>query len=304
MAHRAVFMDRDRTLILDPGYISDPSAVKLLPGVELAIKSLQQAGYKIVVVTNQSGVARGLITEEALQMIHAELRRQLSDKGVHLDGIYYCPYHPAGTVEKYAKESQLRKPQPGMLLKAASEMGIDLVSSWMVGDSARDVEAGQRAGCRTIRVRLSNQHLPAGANSDDEGVQADHVVRNLVDAAKVILRQGPRETPPPKAQVQGKPQAPSETHPSEDTLVETIDDSKVRQEILQCVRQIVAERQSEEFSFTRVLAGVVQMLGLLALGLTFLRMLSDEIPAASLWALIALVLQVMALTFFMMQRQR
>ncbi|MDP7288001.1 MAG: HAD family hydrolase, partial [Phycisphaerae bacterium] len=154
---KAVFIDRDNTIIDDPGYISDPAAVKLLPGVELAIKSLAQTGFKNIVCTNQSGIARGMLTEEGLDSIHAELRRQLGDKGAHLDAIYYCPFHPQGTVEKYACESDLRKPKPGMLLKAAADLDLDLSECWMVGDSARDIEAGQRAGCRTIRVRTAGE---------------------------------------------------------------------------------------------------------------------------------------------------
>ncbi len=187
MANKAVFVDRDNTLIEDPGYISDPSLVRLLPGVELAIKSLSQQGFKVVVVTNQSGVARGLLTEEALGQIHQELRRQLGDHGANLDGIYFCPFHPEGTVEKYTCDSELRKPKPGMLLAAAKDLDIDLAASWMVGDSPRDIEAGQRAGCRTIRVRT--QHDPASGEKSDEDSQADYIVRNLVDAAKVIIRE-------------------------------------------------------------------------------------------------------------------
>ena len=298
MANQAVFVDRDKTLMEDPGYISDPTAVKLLPGVELAIKSLHQAGYKIVVVTNQSGIPRGLLSEEALEEIHAELRRQLGDKGVHLDAIYYCPYHPEGTVEQYAKESELRKPKPGMLLEAAEDMDIDLTSSWMIGDSARDVEAGQRAGCRTIRVRVRppHTHQPASGVDQDENAQADYTVRNLVDAARIILREGPRDV--------AQPVARTAKARREADQIEIMDDSKVRQEILRHVRQLVAQRRADEFSFTKLLAGIVQMLALLALMLTFWRMLQDEIPAATLWALIAVMLQVMTLTFFIMQRQR
>jgi D-glycero-D-manno-heptose 1,7-bisphosphate phosphatase len=185
MANRAVFLDRDQTIIEDPGYISDPAAVKLLPGVDLAIKSLRQGGYLTVVVTNQSGIARGLLTEEALEKIHGEMRRQLAAGGAHLDAVYYCPFHPEGTVEPYAVDSDLRKPSPGMLLKAAGDLDIDLSASWMVGDGARDIEAGQRAGCRTIRVRAA---APAvSAEAEDENVQSDFTVRNLLEAAKLIL---------------------------------------------------------------------------------------------------------------------
>lgn len=188
MASKAVFLDRDRTIIEDPGYISAPGLVKLLPGADLAVRSLREAGYTTIVVTNQSGIARGLLTVEMLEKIHAELRRQLAAGGAHIDAIYYCPFHPEGTVEGLAVDSELRKPRPGMLLKAAKEYDIDLAASWMVGDSGRDVEAGQRAGCRTIRLRSSDGSLAIG-DTPDEDVQADFTVRNLLEASRVILRE-------------------------------------------------------------------------------------------------------------------
>lgn len=199
MAKRAVFLDRDNTIIDDPGYLSDPNAVKLLPGVELAIKSFAQAGFTVVVVTNQSAVARGMITEEMLDEIHDEMRRQLTGKGARIDGIYYCPYHPEGSVEAYAKDSELRKPRPGMLLKAAKEMNIDLAASWMIGDSPRDVEAGKRAGCKTIRIRLPKGKANGQPETPDN---ADFYVRNLVDAARVVMREikNPTVAPPSSAQ--------------------------------------------------------------------------------------------------------
>ncbi|MHC4561419.1 MAG: D-glycero-alpha-D-manno-heptose-1,7-bisphosphate 7-phosphatase [Planctomycetota bacterium] len=184
MPNKAVFVDRDNTLIEDPGYLADPDAVRLLPGVEVAIKSFMDAGYFIVVVTNQSGVARGLLTEGALRTIHQNMVDLLARKGARIDEIYYCPYHAEGTVAEYAVDSDLRKPNPGMLLQAAEDMDIDLEASWMIGDSARDVEAGQRAGCRTIRVRPPHED---DANDDlEEDFQADYTVRNLVEAARVI----------------------------------------------------------------------------------------------------------------------
>ncbi len=191
MANKAVFLDRDHTIIDDPGYLSDPDQVKLLPGVELALKSLRQAGYLLVVVTNQSGVARGMFTEQTLKTIHAELQRRLEEKGARLDAIYYCPFHPEAQVEKYAKDSELRKPKPGMLLKAAEDLDIDLSASWMVGDSPRDVEAGQRAGTRTVRIRHPGEQLPRDQVGDV--AQPDYTVRNLVDAARVIIREGGRQ---------------------------------------------------------------------------------------------------------------
>ncbi|MFP4105835.1 MAG: HAD-IIIA family hydrolase [Phycisphaerae bacterium] len=191
MVKKAVFLDRDDTILKDPGYLSDPERVELLPGVALAIKSLRQAGFMVVVVTNQSGIARGMLTEETLRQIHEEMRRRLDSKGAHIDAIYYCPYHPDGSVIKYARNSDLRKPRPGMILQAARELNIDLKQSWMVGDGARDVEAGQRAGCRTIRIRHEEHHRPG--EPEQETVQADFNAQNLVEAARIISREGSTE---------------------------------------------------------------------------------------------------------------
>ena len=130
MPQKAVFIDRDNTLLDDPGYLTDPAGLKLLPGVELALKSLSQAGFKLIVVTNQSGIARGMMTIEQLQVIHETMRQMLADKGAHIDAIYYCPFHPDGTVAEFAVESDLRKPKPGMLLKASEQWQLDLASCW------------------------------------------------------------------------------------------------------------------------------------------------------------------------------
>jgi len=232
MPNRAVFLDRDHTIIEDPGYISDPAGVKLLPGADLAIKALRQAGYLAVVVTNQSAVARGLVTEETLEKIHGEMRRQLAAGGAHLDALYYCPFHPEGTVEPYAKDSDLRKPQPGMLLKAASDLDIDLAASWIVGDSPRDVEAGQRAGCRTIRVRVPEP--PLGAEPEDENVQPDFTVRNLLEAAKLILQAPARAHPRPAALAPSAGAAAPSAAPGEAGLT----DREILLEVLREVREL------------------------------------------------------------------
>ena len=327
MAGKAVFLDRDNTVIEDPGYISDPKVVKLLPGVELAIKSLSQCGYKLVVVTNQSGIARGLLTEQTLEKIHAELRRQLSERGAHLDAIYYCPFHPEGTIEEYAKESDLRKPQPGMLQLGAKELDIDLSQSWMVGDSARDIEAGQRAGCKTIRVRSRADHHATPGLENDEDVQADYTVRNLVDAARVILRAPRQAAAPaagraatPSAQV-GQGAAPSAKPPmpplagrqplaadvaadvpgdigAAQPADEELDQHQIRAEILRHVRQIARQEQTEEFSFIKLAAGIAQVFALMGLGMVVVKMLGDNNQEASLWAQVTIILQLMSLTLF------
>jgi D-glycero-D-manno-heptose 1,7-bisphosphate phosphatase len=313
MAGKAVFLDRDNTVIQDPGYLSDARGVKLLPGVELAMKSLVQAGYKLVIVTNQSGIARGLLTEEALEKIHAEMRRQLAEHGAHYDALYYCPYHPEGTVEQYARDSDLRKPQPGMLRKAARELDLDLSESWMVGDSARDIEAGQRAGCKTVRVRTRpGRHAPPG----DEDVQADYTVRNLVDAARVILRSPHQEAQARRAAGEG-PDAGAEAakviaekQPVASEVGEGArlaqagevgpdDDAAVRREILRHVRQLARADQVEEFSLIKLVAAMVQVLALLTLGVAFIEMILDDVEHATLWVLMAIALQTMSLTLFL-----
>lgn len=312
MPNRAVFLDRDHTLMDDPGYVADPAAVRLLPGTELAIKSLVQAGFKTVVVTNQSGVARGLITEEALSRVHEELRRQLADKGAALDAIYYCPYHPEGTVEGYAIDSDLRKPKPGMLLQAAEEMDINLLESWMVGDSARDIEAGQRAGCRTVRIHT--HALPTPGEEQDEDVQADFTARNLVDAARIILRETGLLGSHPGAAVGGPvpsapaalPHAPPQPAPAPAGAdeAESLSDRQIRLEVLRYVRQLARAEGHEEFSLAKLIGGIVQVLAVLALVVALWRMTAEASQQAQLWATLAAAMQLMALTLFTMHRGR
>ena len=134
MSHPAIFLDRDDTLIEDPGYINNPGQVHLLPHAAETLIELRRLGYRLVVVTNQSAVARGIVTEEGLAEIHDRLIELLHREGAGVDAIYYCPYHPNGIVPEYRRDSDLRKPNPGMLLLAADEMDLDLERSWMLGN--------------------------------------------------------------------------------------------------------------------------------------------------------------------------
>jgi len=179
MSDKAIFLDRDDTLIEDPGYINSPEQVKLLDGVAEALIELKGLGYKLVVVTNQSAVARGIVTEKVLGEIHKRLEQLLAEKNAFLDRIYYCPYHPDGAVKKYRKESDFRKPNPGMLLKAAEDMDIDLGQSWCVGNSISDMKAGLRAGCKTILLDLPShqqQLEPGQPRPDYKAVNIKEVV--------------------------------------------------------------------------------------------------------------------------------
>lgn len=182
MGFKAVFLDRDDTIVDDPGYISHPDQVKLLSGAAQALRNMRKLGYKLIVVSNQSAVARGMITEKDLTEIHRRLKRLLADQDVYLDGIYYCPYHPEGVVAEYSKESEFRKPNPGMLLQAAQEMDIDLESSWMIGDSYRDVEAGKKVGCTTILI--NSPAKPKHKKSSDPN--PDFVAVNIKESANII----------------------------------------------------------------------------------------------------------------------
>jgi D,D-heptose 1,7-bisphosphate phosphatase len=159
----AVFLDRDGTLIEHVHYLSDPVHVRLLPGAAEALTRLRRAGYLSVLVTNQSAIGRGMITEARLHEIHVEMNRQLAERGTALDGIYFCPDAPSGDDRTVIENSQ-RKPGPGMLLQAATELGLELADSWMVGDLISDVLAGVNAGCRSILV-ASGQTVVSGAEA-------------------------------------------------------------------------------------------------------------------------------------------
>ena len=163
---RAVFLDRDGVLTRERSYVKSPAEVELLPGTAEGLAALRRAGWVTVVVTNQSGVGRGLFSEAMLGEIHAALARKLAaeDPDARWDALKYCPHHPTEALPPYRMDCACRKPKPGMLLEAARELGIDLASSWMVGDAERDVLAGKAAGCRTAALPWEGGAPPAGAD--------------------------------------------------------------------------------------------------------------------------------------------
>ena len=140
---RAVFLDRDGTLIDDVGYIADAEEVRLVPGAAEALRALREAGFRLVVVSNQSGLGRGLVTQEQADAVHERFVRELESAGAGIDAAYYCPHAPQD-------DCDCRKPKPGMLLDAARDLGLDLERSFMVGNSEVDVGAGEAAGTRSI----------------------------------------------------------------------------------------------------------------------------------------------------------
>lgn len=161
MKYPALFLDRDGTLVHPAHYPSRPEQLRLYDGIGAELCLIQRMGLRLVVITNQSGIARGYFTEADLQRMHEHLVAELAKQDVHLDGIYHCPHHVNGVIPKLAVRCYCRKPQPGMLLEAAADLDLDLEHSWFVGDILDDVEAGNRAGCRTILVDLGTEQAPA-----------------------------------------------------------------------------------------------------------------------------------------------
>ena len=183
----AVLVDRDGTLIEDRGYVDRIDRMDIYPYAIEALRVLQRAGFKIVVVTNQAGVARGMFTEAFVHEAHAWLREQFEAGGVRFDGIYYCPHHTEGSVDTYRVACECRKPQPGMALQAAKDLDLDLSRSFVVGDRWLDVALANRAGARGILVRTG--YGAAEETKPADGVVAAAVVDHVHAAATWILRQ-------------------------------------------------------------------------------------------------------------------
>ena len=184
---RAVLLDKDGTIVEDIPYNVDPTRLKLAEGAGRALRQLQRAGFKLIVVTNQSGIARGLITEQDVRVVERALRAALRREGVELEDFYFCPHHPNGVVPDYSVACDCRKPRPGMLERAARDHGIALEHSWMVGDILDDVEAGRRAGCRTVLVGGGNETVWRLTPMRAPHVQAT----DLAEAARAILTGAP-----------------------------------------------------------------------------------------------------------------
>jgi D-glycero-D-manno-heptose 1,7-bisphosphate phosphatase len=189
---RAVFLDKDGTLVENVPYNVAPERVRLVPGAAAALRLLHARGYDLVVVSNQPGVAFGYFAEGALRTIEHELRAQLAIAGVPLAAFCWCPHHPRGIVAAYTRRCACRKPAPGLLLAAARAWQLDLTGSWMIGDILDDIEAGQRAGCRTVLIDNG------GETQWRRGLkrEPDMVADDLYEAALAITGRRPAAQPP------------------------------------------------------------------------------------------------------------
>ncbi|MGD0462303.1 MAG: HAD family hydrolase [Tepidisphaeraceae bacterium] len=284
MKKPAIFFDRDNTLIASDGYLGDPAAVRLIPGASDAVARARDLGFAVVTFSNQSGVARGEFGEDAVVAVNEKMAQLLLQENprAKIDRNEFCPFHPDATIEKYRKDSELRKPKPGMILAAAGALDLDLPASWIIGDAPRDIEAGYAAGCRTILV--SNPALsPSPATLQPSSVDPDETVSSLAEAMDVIA--AAEDDDPPA----------SDPGPNE----ELARIEHLLQQILDQVR-----RNSEhpaDFSLGKMLAGVTQILAIaLAVGSYFYKPVGEPLMPI----LVAIFLQALTISLLVMGREK
>jgi len=187
----AVFLDRDGTLTIERGYISDPGVLELIRGAGEAVRTLNDAGILAVIVSNQSGVARGYMSESDMAVVHQRLVELLGGCGARLDGAYYCPNHPEGKILRYTRDWSCRKPETGMIDLAVRELGIDLGRSYFVGDHSTDIEVAKRKGIPGIMVRTGHGEREIEETAT-KAVPAAYVASDVGDAVRWILRERKR----------------------------------------------------------------------------------------------------------------
>jgi D-glycero-D-manno-heptose 1,7-bisphosphate phosphatase len=327
MARPAIFFDRDNTLIASDEYLGDPAQVKLIAGAADAVARAQELGFARVIFSNQSGVARGMFPESAVHAVNARLDEMLraANPKATIDRHEFCPFHPDGSIEAYRQESPLRKPAPGMILRAAEALGLDLARSWVIGDAPRDIEAGHAAGCRTIL--FCDPNLPASpAARSDSAISPDYRVSTLKEAMEKIEEATPNATTAPASSeppISPDPAGaatplvstltiptlagsiPPATAPAEvevKTKSATDKLESIASEILRELRRQAQRDLDEEFSISKLLAGIVQMVVVLTLFLAFWYRGNPPLVLSTL--VFALTLQTMTIALLIMGRQK
>jgi D,D-heptose 1,7-bisphosphate phosphatase len=186
----AIFLDRDGTINEEVGYLDSPDKLVIFPSVYEAIRLINQSGRKAIVVTNQAGIARGLFGEDLVETIHAALREALLQKGAFIDAFYYCPHHPTEGSAPYRQNCDCRKPAPGLFLRAARELNLDLFASWMIGDRYNDMEAAHRAGARGVLVKTgygADTLSGEGPDAETPAGKPDLIADDILEAVRLIL---------------------------------------------------------------------------------------------------------------------
>lgn len=301
MSRPAVFFDRDNTLIANSEYLGEPERVVLLAGAAQAVARCRRLGFATVIVSNQSGVARGMFTEDDVRAVNTRMDEMLlaEDPEATIDLHEFCPYHPEGTVEAYVGDHERRKPKPGMFFDAAKTLDLDLKKSWLIGDAPRDIEAGRRAGCRTILVRAAlESESPAAAERLRH--QPDYTATSLQDAVDFIEMQlEAQKTPVPVPDaVRTESAAIAQTLPTAEAVASTPPPAPVgptaeREQIVMLERILEELRRSndpqQDFSIARMLAGIMQGFALAAFfGAILYR---DTPPTFQMIILVAIFLQ-------------
>ena len=187
----AVFLDRDGTINEEVGYLDSLDKLKIIPSAYEAIRLINESGMKVVVISNQAGVARGFFTEDFVKITHEHLQTALCQEGAYIDNFYYCPHHPTEGIEPYRKDCNCRKPAPGMLLRAVQDLNIDLTRSYLVGDRFNDMEAGKKIGVRGILVKTGFGQSLLQDDGPDEATpenKPDFIAADILEAVKWILK--------------------------------------------------------------------------------------------------------------------
>ena len=184
MGNKAAFIDRDGTINANIGYIDNPDSFKMHSGVAEGIKLLNKDGFKVIIITNQSGIARGFFSEETLDKIHDKMKTELSDKGAKIDAIYYCPHHPDDKCD-------CRKPEAGLLEKAIRDFDIDIDESFIIGDRMLDVEAGHKVGIKTVLVPENKEKV--AIEMKNSRVDPDFICDDFITGAEWVAKPSNRD---------------------------------------------------------------------------------------------------------------
>ena len=287
----AIFLDRDGTLVPDDENAGVAARLTLVDGVAPSLRRLRDAGFRLVVATNQGGVARGRFTENDVDAVHSRLSELLDQQtGLKrtIESFYYCPFHPKGIVPEYTREHPWRKPRPGMLLQAAQDMELELERSWLIGDSPRDVAAGRAAGVRTILVSRDKARIADAA--------ADYSAATLAEAVELILRHRDETTASIVAARAANPRKRAGRRARRERGSE-----RLRRGLSELSEEVRALRlRRSESSAIRLAAMGLQLVAILVVGVAFLHL--GQLENFIRWTAAAAMLQLVTMTMLLFDR--